>query len=429
VTNELDSLLASVGETSVRQTTPNETYAELLRQLLRDSLDRNASHIHLHCSSKELIIRYRILDKLQPRGTLPSEAADGLLDAIKSACQMDLLERRRPQEGRAIHRAEGGEQTIRVSVINAFHGPAAVLTWEEQDLKCREMHELGLLPDQEALFGRMLQHRVGFVVVSGNAWSGRRTLGHAALLAARNAGKEVISLEWGVSRLLPGILQCDFTSQSELTQLEWIQAALRQRPDVIFIEHPGNTDTIRDVITAARNRCLVIAAMGRPFEFLIEYLEWLTVPRCVSVETLLGVVEQRRLRTVCPNCTTYYTPKAPELRELRIRCANPERLSFAKGLGCLACRRSSRPAFVGVHEVATMTADLRDMFLQGTPTQAIRQHMLDCGMTTFYQSAVHKLVTHRISSATAVTCYRYSWREPNGWLDVDPHTGITKRIP
>ncbi len=341
---------------------------------------------------------------------------------------MDILERRRPQDGRAVYRAEEGERTIRVSVVNASHGPAAVLAWEEQDLKCREMHEVGLLPDQEALFVRMLQNRVGFVVVSGNAWSGRRTLGHAALLAAQRAGKEVLSLEWGVSRLLPGILQCDLTSRSELTQLEWIQAALRRRPDVIFIEHPGNADTIRDVISAARNRCLVIAAMGRPFEFLIEYLEWLAVPRCTSVETLLGVVEQRRLRTVCPKCTTYYTPEGSELRELRIRCANPERLSFAGSARCSACRRSPRPAFVGVHEVATMTADLRDMFLQGTPTRAIRQHMLDCGMTTFYQSAVHKLVTRKISSATAVTCLRYLWRERNAWLDVDPDTGITKRI-
>ena len=421
--DDFDSLLTQVRETSVHRTTAPEMYAEFFRQLLRDSLHRNASHVHLHCSSTELVVRYRVLDKLQLRAKLPVEASDGLYLALKQHCHIDHYERRRTQDGLAVYEADGGKRAIRVSILPALHGPAAVLTWQKHDQQCRRLHELGLLREQEAVFSQMLRHQRGLIVLSGNA--GRRTVGHAALLATKSDERDVLSLEWGPSRPLPGILQCDCASSSKLSQLDWIEAALRRRPDAIFVER--SLPVIRELVAAARGDCLVIAPMEQCFEHVIDVLECVEVPRDTATGALLGVVEQRLIPRNCPNCVTTYTPKASELQQLRIRCEDTSKLTFAKGTGCLECQRTGRSGFVGVQEVVAMNDELRTMFVQNRPSETIRQHLLDRGLTTYYQSAVQKLLAGEIASTTAIAYCQLYWREPRQWIAVDPDTGMARR--
>jgi type II secretory ATPase GspE/PulE/Tfp pilus assembly ATPase PilB-like protein len=420
--SNLDSCLVHVAERGGDQA----TYAELYRQLLDDSLERGASAIHLHYESCGMNVRYRIKDKLHSRTILPIHLGDGLCCAVKLHARIGIGERRRPQDGRDTHQSPDGDRLIHVAIVPASQGPSITLRWVLEDSRCRELHEIGLLPAQQALVEEMLHSRVGFVVVGCCGFSGRRTVGHAILLAAKQAGKEALSLEWGVRRRLPGILQCDFSLRSKLDQWQWIGAALRRNPDLLFVEHPGNFDTIGQVIAAARNNCLIVAAMGRRFEHLIEYLEWLDVPRPVSTTTLLGVVDQRLLPRVCANCAVNYVPKPSELRELRIRCDKTEELSFVKSAGCLACRGTGRDGVVGVHEVATMTESLRDMFLQRKPSESIRQRLLDGGMTTYYESALHKVVTRQIASTTVFAYLRYGLKTPKDLIDIDAATGLCR---
>jgi type IV pilus assembly protein PilB len=244
------------------------------------------------------------------------------------------------------------------------------------------------------------------------------------LLAARQAGKVGLSLEWGVRPPCPGILQCEFTPRSPITQWQWIASALRRRPDLLFVEHPGNKETISHVLAAARADCLIVAAMGRRFEHLIEYLEWLDVPRSVSATTLVGVIEQHLLPRACTNCAVSYTPKPQELRELRIRCDRPNELVFVRSTGCSKCHGSGRAGVVGVHEIATMTDALREMFLKRTPSEAVRQRLLDEGMTTFYESALHKVVSRHIASTTVFEYLGYWLKTPRDLLDIDAATGL-----
>jgi type II secretory ATPase GspE/PulE/Tfp pilus assembly ATPase PilB-like protein len=252
-------------------------------------------------------------------------------------------------------------------------------------------------------------------------------MGHALLLAAKQAGNACLSLEWYVSRPIPGISQCEFTPRdSKVKQWQWFQAALRRRPDVVFIEHPGNEDTIGHVLAAARSSCLVIAAMGRRFEHLIDYLDSLGVPPDVSTTTLLGVIEQRLVPRVCPDCAECYTPKLQELRELRIRCERPNELVFCRCTGCNQCGRTGRAGVVGVHEIATMTEALQNMFLRKMPSERIRQQLFDGGMTTFYESAVHKLVHGQIASTTVAFFSRWL-NQQNDWIRVDATTGECSR--
>lgn len=226
---------------------------------------------------------------------------------------------------------------------------------------------------------------------------------------------------------MPGILQCDVSGPSGVSQLDWILAALRRRPDAVFIEYAGNQDTIGELIAAARGSCLVVVSMERGFEHLIDYLRCKAIPRSVSTQAVLGGVGQRLIPRVCSNCTTIYTPKDSELRQLRIRCEAPSRLSFARGTGCSECRGTGRSGFVGVHEVAVMNDDLRTMFLQKSPPEAIRQHLLDRGMTTYYESTIQKLVAREIASTAAVAYCQHLWRELKGWITVDPDSGLARR--
>jgi type IV pilus assembly protein PilB len=424
--DDFERQLAHVRATSIRQLTSKEAYAEFYQQLLCDSLEQNASRIHLHCSPTELVIRYRILGKLHLRAALPSEAADGLLYALKSHLGLDVLECRRPQDGRASFLTKKGNRKIRVSTITAMNGPSAVLSWEpeQEHLKCRALYELGLVPEHETQVRQMLQRRRGLIVASGPWGNGGRTIGRAALMAARDAGKEVLSLEWGITRLIPGILQCDMSAQADVTRPEWIRAALRRRPDVLLVEYRFDQDTMAEIISAARNNCLVIVSSEWwGFEYWIDRVG---TPRQAAVEALAGFIDQRLVPIVCPHCTTYYTPKASELHALRIRCKNPERLSFAKPQGCVKCDRTGRGGLLGVHMVATMTAELQDMFLQ-RQYDSIQLRLLDSGMITFYQSVVQKLITKKISSVYAVHSQRMWLREPQVWLDVDPDTGSVTR--
>jgi type II secretory ATPase GspE/PulE/Tfp pilus assembly ATPase PilB-like protein len=421
--NCLEQVTASSGD--------QEMFAELYRQILGDSLEQRASAIHLHFATNRLHVRYRVDDKLQPRCSLPVDAADSLLTAIKSHARMDPSERRRPQDGSGTYPTAHGNRSIHVSFVPASQGPSATLRWVDVDLKCRQLHELGLLPAQRSVLDQMLQQRTGFVVAGSCGFSGRRTMGHAMLLAAKEAGKDVISLEWGVTRLLPRVLQCELSSapdysQSRLHQALLTRAALRRQPDVVFVEHPGNEENIGHVLAAARNSCLVIAVMGRHFEQLIEYLAYLGVPLCVSTKVLLGAIEQRLMPRVCARCAMSYAPQSAELRDLRIRCDNARELVFVKSLGCPACRGTGRDGVVGIHEVATMTENLREMFLQSEPSGRIRQALLDGGMATYYESALHKLVTRQVASTTVFAHFGYWRTNPTDWIDVDAATGLRR---
>jgi type II secretory ATPase GspE/PulE/Tfp pilus assembly ATPase PilB-like protein len=270
--SNLDSLRVHVAEFGGDQA----TLAELYRQLLTDSLEHGATDIHVQFAASRVRVRYRVKGQLKLRCTLSLDTADGLFWAMKIHARMDIGERRRPQDGRGILQTSVGDRLIRVAIVPAAQGPSATLRWIEEDTRCRGLHEIGLLPAQLALVEKLLQQRLGFVVV-GRWICGRRTVGHAMLLAAKQAGKSVLSLEWGVRRPIPGILQCELTPRSKKSQTQWIAAALRQCPDVLFIEYPGDypsdPDTIGHVLAHARNNCLIVASMGRGFEDLVGFFE------------------------------------------------------------------------------------------------------------------------------------------------------------
>jgi type II secretory ATPase GspE/PulE/Tfp pilus assembly ATPase PilB-like protein len=164
--------------------------------------------------------------------------------------------------------------------------------------------------------------------------------------------------------------------------------------------------------------------MGRRLEHLIEYLEWLDVPRQISTQSVLGGIEQRLIPLACPNCAVSYTPMQQELRELRIHCDRPSDLKFVKTTGCLDCKGTGRSGVVGLHEIAMMTEDIRGMFLQKAPDERIRQQLLDGGMTTLYESALQKVVTRQIASTTLIAYLAYGRWERKEMIEIDAATGL-----
>lgn len=426
--DELDDLLARIREPIIHWKVTPQTYSELFSKLLLDSRQRGATHIHLHCTSRDLVVRYRVDGKLQLRAILPNEATTGLIDEIRSRARLDCGEWRRPQVSRIRSVIGDLELLIRVDVTPSWQGPSVVLSFESESNVCLQLHELGLLPDQKSQITHMLQRRRGFFVISGLAYSGRRTMGHAVLMAAKNLGKEVLSLEWGVQRFLPGILQVDFDAIPKFSQSEWVQAALRRHPDVLFIEHPGNTETIGNVVGAARSNCLILAAMSRPVHLFVDRLEALGVPRHASADALIGGILQAVIPKVCGACATPYVPSSGELRDLRIRSAKPHELLFVRGKGCGLCGGTGRHGMLGVHEVVRMTDELRELFCLRKDWDELHSELRSRGMTTIYQSAIHKVVTRQISSEIAYR-FRHGFffsGDPDTWTEVDPETGLVQ---
>ncbi|MHB8369577.1 MAG: type II secretion system ATPase GspE [Leptospirales bacterium] len=331
----------------------------LANSILSQAVKQKASDIHLEPFEEEVKVRYRLDGVLYNILSIPQKLKAGILSRFKLMANLNIAEKRLPQDGRIRIRAAGRDVDIRVSTIPVRHGERVVLRILEQGTLLLPLSEIGFAPEDLAQLNRLISLTSGIVLVTGPTGAGKTTTLYAILNTINSPDKNIITIEDPVEYQLRGIGQIQVNPRISLTFASGLRSILRQDPDVILIGEIRDTETAEIAIQASLTGHLVFStlhtndapsAMTRLIDMGVE-------PFLIST-SVRAVLAQRLVRKICPSCRTPYRPSPDELSRLSIDPAMLPDGRLFHGAGCPDCLGTGYKGRQGIYELFVLDPDI-----------------------------------------------------------------------
>lgn len=395
-----EEIVFDVKTTSETTQMVDPTIADFVDQILLEALRLQATDIHIEPYGSSIRLRYRIDGLMQ---TIPVPAAlrqfyATVVSRLKIMAGLDIAERRLPQDGRIAMKRENEEYDLRVSVIPSKHGEAVCLRILGRQGLFRDMTQLGMEPDQEAMFAELTQLSQGMVLITGPTGSGKTTTLYAALAHANDESRKVITIEDPVEYRLEGVQQIQMHEDIGLTFSEGLRALLRHDPDVVLIGEIRDRETAEIAVRAAQTGHLVFSTLHTNDSIsAVTRLMDMGIDPFLIGSSLVCSIAQRLARRVCRHCRVPDPDIPPRIRREMARCLNlpPEQVQAFKGQGCVECNNQGCRGRIALYEFFLVTDEIADLIEPGVKTSQLRE-----------------------------TARRYGWRSlrEQGWRKV--HKGI-----
>lgn len=338
----------------------------LINALLTEAVKENASDIHIETFEKRLVVRYR-LDGVLREVVEPKRAlAPLLVSRIKVMAKLDIAEKRIPQDGRISIRIGGREIDLRVSTMPSSNGERVVMRLLDKQAGRLDLTSLGMEYDDLSSFKEILNRPYGIVLVTGPTGSGKTTSLYAGITELNNETRNILTVEDPIEYNLEGIGQTQVNNKADMTFARGLRAMLRQDPDVVMVGEIRDTETADIAVQASLTGHLVlstlhtntaIGAVTRMFDMGIE-------PFLLS-SSLVGVISQRLVRVLCPDCKEPYLPNEEEIELLEI--SEKQNFSMFKPVGCKRCNNSGYRGRQGIYEIVSIDSSLRKMIHDQAP--------------------------------------------------------------
>lgn len=343
---------------------------ELVGNILAQAIDEEASDIHVEPEERAFEVRYRVDGVLHTRMTQPRERFDAVASRIKLVSGMDIAERRLPQDGRISMRAGGVEMDIRVSALPGVHGESIVMRLLPKERSKLNLEWLGMEADHHAQFSRWAQEPHGIVLVTGPTGSGKSTSLYAALDAANDRSKKIITVEDPVEYKLPGVTQIQTHGEIGYSFARALRAILRQDPDVIMIGEIRDLETAEIAVQSALTGHLVLSTLhtNDALSAFTRLLDMGVEPFLVA-SSVRAVQAQRLVRRLCEHCARPAEPPRVivEIAE-QLQQRYPERLAqpatWRRPHGCPHCRGSGYRGRIGIYELVEVTSAIQNAVMQ-----------------------------------------------------------------
>lgn len=367
----------------------------LVNSTIYDALKAGASDIHLETSQQGIQVKYRIDGVLAHIAQIPGFAiAEQIVSRVKVMAELDIGERRVPQDGRFKLTIKGQEIDYRVSVMP---------TLLSEDVVIRVLDKRSLADQMEGLrldllgFGaetlneiRMLTHKpYGMFLVTGPTGSGKTTTMYAALSEINNGKDKIITIEDPVEYQLPGILQIPVNEKKGLTFARGLRSILRHDPDKILVGEIRDSETAQIAVQSALTGHLVLTSVhaNNVFDVLGRFLH-MGVDTYSYVSALNGILAQRLVRLICPNCVRPHLPTQEELTYSGLDVRQIESMSLKRGEGCGNCRGTGYKGRYAIGEVLILNDDIRELIIKRAPARAIKQAAQSQGTRFLRDSAL-----------------------------------------
>lgn len=364
----------------------------LVNSMLFDALQSRASDIHLETTAQGLVIKYRIDGVLQTMGqTSGLDMAEQALSRLKVVSELDIGEKRVPQDGRFKMKIQGREVDFRVSIMPSIHGESAVLRIldKSQSDQAISLESLGLAADTIARIRILASEPYGMLLVTGPTGSGKSTTLYAALSETNTGEKKIITIEDPVEYELPGVLQIPVNDKKGLTFARGLRSILRHDPDTILVGEIRDGETAGIAVQAALTGHLVMSSVHANSAFsVLERFTYMDVEPASFVEALNGVVAQRLVRRICPDCGMDAAPDAEIARLAQLTDAQLKQGHYRVGKGCEACRHTGYRGRLAIAEVLTMTDRLKEGLLNRNSASALRELAREAGHVFIREIAV-----------------------------------------
>jgi general secretion pathway protein E len=327
--------------------------------LVRDAYDASASDIHLEATRNGLLARFRVDGVLTPAPEPPASLHHAVLSRIKLLAELDIAERRRPQDGRIRVRLEARELDLRVSTVPTMYGESVVLRLLDHGGRPVTLTELGMSPGALQSMTRLAARPHGMLLVTGPTGSGKPTTLYAALQQRSAAAEKIITVEDPIEYQLPGITQMPVHRQSGVTFGAALRAILRQDPDVVMVGEMRDEETAAIAVQAAMTGHLVLTTLHTNDAIsAIPRLLDLGIPDYLVAATLEGVLAQRLVRRICDACRVPHDAPA-EVVEL-VAGERDRHPTLSRGAGCSRCRGTGFRGRLGIFELMVVDDALRD---------------------------------------------------------------------
>ena len=360
----------------------------LVNVILTQALRRQASDIHIEPYEKEIKVRFRIDGILYEIFSLPKRFQAHIVSRIKVMANLDIAEKRVPQDGRIKIKVANKAVDIRVSVIPMSYGERIVLRLLDKSVSLLGLGEMGLPPDKLKIFEGLINKNNGILLVTGPTGSGKTTTLYAAISKINSSEKNIITIEDPIEYELKGVGQIQVNPKTELTFARGLRSVLRHDPDIIMVGEIRDLETVEIAIQASLTGHLVFSTLHtNDASGALTRLVDMGVEPFLIASSLLGVLAQRLVRRICPECKEPFKLGESALAELGL---SKDQVLW-KGRGCDACMQSGFRGRTGIFELLVMENEVRHLLTSGADSVTIKEAAVKRGMTTLFGDGLQKV--------------------------------------
>ncbi|MEM9419252.1 MAG: ATPase, T2SS/T4P/T4SS family [Planctomycetota bacterium] len=364
----------------------------LLNLVLLQAIKDKASDIHFEPFEDEFKMRYRIDGVLYEMIPPPKHLAGPIVSRVKVMSNLDIAERRLPQDGR-IELVVGGKPVdLRVAVLPTMFGESVVMRVLDRGNVNLDLEKIGMRPDDLETFRQLIHKPNGIVIVTGPTGSGKTTTLYSALAELNEPSEKILTAEDPVEYDIDGLCQVQVNTDVGLTFAAALRSFLRQDPDVILVGETRDLETARIGVQASLTGHLVFTTLHtNDAPSSIARLLDLGLESFLITATIEGILAQRLVRKICPRCKEAYTPSEDELFMLNLSPEDLEGRQLFRGVGCDYCNQSGYKGRMGLFEIMMFDDEIRDLVMKQASTQLLRAEARKRGMRTLRQGGLMAL--------------------------------------
>ncbi|MCX7919024.1 MAG: GspE/PulE family protein [bacterium] len=380
-----------IGKDQLMQQIDSVSIIGLVNSIIETAIRSRATDIHLEPQVPKMRIRYRIDGMLHDVMTLGEDQQLPVQSRIKVLANMDITERRRPQDGHITYRMNQKDYDIRVATLPTHFGEKIVLRLLDESQVLKGLPQLGFEPEDLETVRKLIHRPYGMILVTGPIGSGKTTTLYSALNEVNVLTANIVTIEDPIEYQLPGINQVQVDPKVDLTFASGLRAILRQDANILMVGEIRDAETAAIAVRAALTGHLLFATLHtNDAPSAVTTLIHLGVKPFLIASSVIGVIAQRLVRTICPHCKEEYEPDAALKEELGLSAK--EKVKLFRGKGCEACFRTGYIGRTGVFEVLKMTDTLRGMITEGESEVNIKKTAIAEGMNTIRESCIKKVL-------------------------------------
>ena len=368
--------------------TDDAPVVQVVNKIITQALRDRASDIHIEPQDERLRIRFRIDGALHDVLALPSEMAPALTSRLKIMAGMNIVERRRPQDGQIAMDVDGRSVDIRVATTGVIWGEKVVLRILDKSRPLYKLSDLGMPPDTHKEFSRLTRSPFGMILCAGPTGAGKTTTLYAAMSEINESQRNIMTIEDPVEYVFPSINQISTNEQAGLTFSTGLKSILRQDPDIILVGEIRDVDTARIATQAALTGHFVLSSLHATdaVAALHRFLD-MGIESFLIASSVLGVVGQRLMRRTCTHCKKAYKPTAEEMAFYTESGGKPK-TKFYRGVGCNFCSGTGFSDRIGVYEFLKITPEIKRLVVGWATQDELRRMAVKQGMRSLLDEAI-----------------------------------------
>lgn len=395
---------------------------KLVNLIIAKAVKEKASDIHIEPEESRLRIRYRVDSVMREEAAPPKSMQNELISRIKIAANLDVSEKRVPQDGRFFMKVDGQTVDLRVSTLPTIHGEKIVIRILDRRNLRLTFAQLGFSKRLEERWRNVIHKPEGLVLISGPTSSGKTSTLYAALQEINSIEKNIITVEDPVEYSLPLIIQIQINEKAGLTFPSTLRSILRQNPDVIMIGEIRDTETAQMAIRSSLTGHLVFSTIHtNDAPSAITRLVDMGIESYLVASAIKGVLAQRLVRVNCPECAQSYSPPEPVIQRAGLTDL-ADCIDFKRGVGCPACKMTGYKGQTGIFEFVELSPSLAELVIKNASLNTIKEEAHRFGYIPLFEMGMEKLTAGQICLEELLkeTSNVDTYRDPEQKVKVTP---------